>query len=215
MAACADIAVAGETLRLLADRAAYWPAKRRLLVADLHLGKGDVFRAAGIPVPSGGTAHDLDRLDALLRATQARSLWILGDFLHATPHPAVLDAWRAFREANASLSICVVRGNHDRLLDAPGAGLVEVADGTREGPFAFRHAPVLARKQERDSAHVICGHVHPVVRLPGVGRTPLFWLREDALVLPAFSRFTGGHRIDVAACSGSVVCNGQSLVRLP
>ena len=47
----------GERLQLHADRALYWPARGRLLIADLHLGKGDVFRRAGIAVPRGGTAR--------------------------------------------------------------------------------------------------------------------------------------------------------------
>jgi len=29
----------GQTLWLLADKAIYWPARRALLVADLHIGK--------------------------------------------------------------------------------------------------------------------------------------------------------------------------------
>ena len=65
------LALAGEPMRLLADRALYWPARRRLLVADLHLGKADTFRAAGIALPSGGTALDLGRLATLARSTGA------------------------------------------------------------------------------------------------------------------------------------------------
>ena len=80
MAEALDLEIAGETVRLLADRALYWPARARLLIADLHLGKGDTFRAAGIPIPSGGTAHDLTRLAALVELVHACELWILGDF---------------------------------------------------------------------------------------------------------------------------------------
>jgi uncharacterized protein len=38
---------------LLPGRAAWMPATRTLLVADLHLGKAATFRHAGIPVPEG------------------------------------------------------------------------------------------------------------------------------------------------------------------
>lgn len=211
MAEFLEVEVACEPLRLLADRAVYWPARRRLLVADLHLGKGDVFRNAGIPVPTGGTSHDLARLGNLLRVTRADSLWILGDFLHGAAHPAVLEAWDVFRRSQAELSVALVRGNHDRSLDPTRSGLDELADGVRDGPFEFRHAPT----SRTAGGHLLCGHVHPVARLPGVGRAPIFWLRDQALVLPAFSRFTGGYRVDLASCSGSVVCNGTDLVRLP
>lgn len=211
MAEALDLAVAGEPVRLLADRALYWPARRRLLVADLHLGKGDTFRAAGIPVPTGGTARDLARLGALLAATGASSLWILGDFLHARRNPAVDNAWRAFRAAHAQVAVAVVPGNHDRALDAAAAGVVLVREGTREGPFVFRHAPPAVPDAR---GHVLCGHVHPVLRLPGAGRHPLFWLRPHATILPAFSAFTGGHAVAREDSDGSVICNGRELLRL-
>ena len=45
----------------------------------------------------------------------------------------------------------------------------------------------------------ICGHVHPVVRVPGFrGRFPAFALIDQQLVLPAFSLFTGGQLVERA-----------------
>lgn len=205
-----EVDIAGEPVRLLADRALYWPRIRRLLLADLHLGKGDTFRAAGIPVPSGGTAHDLRRIDALLHMTQAQSLWILGDFLHARRNAAVDAAWRTLRNTHASLDFAVVPGNHDHALDAAAAGIAIVPEGTREGPFEFRHAP----PAHPPAAHVLCGHVHPVLRLPGAGRHPVFWLHPRMTVLPAFSAFTGGHAVRREPGVGLVACDGAALLRL-
>lgn len=201
--------LAGEPMVLLADRALYWPARRRLLVADLHLGKGNIFRAAGIPVPTGGTAHDLRRLEALLTFTDATSLWVLGDFLHGRRHAAVEHAWHAFRAAHARVAVAVVLGNHDRALDPGALGVEVLRDGVVDGPFVFRHDPAGSAE-----GHVLCGHVHPVVRVPGLGRWPLFWRQPGITVLPAFSAFTGGHAISAAHAAGSVACNGQALVRL-
>jgi DNA ligase-associated metallophosphoesterase len=215
MADALEIVLAGEPVRLLADRALYWPARARLLIADVHLGKGDVFRAAGIPVPTGGTAHDLARLDALLRATDARALWVLGDFLHGPRHAGVDAAWRAFRSAHAHVHMAVVRGNHDRSFAADAAGVEEVADGSVDGPFVFRHAPPAPRGARGDDAHLLCGHVHPTLRIPGTGAHPLFWLQPGCTVLPAFSRFTGGYRVARADCAGSVISDGRALLRLP
>src|SRR5690606_32115216 len=84
-----DLVISGEAMRLFAGRALYWPARSRLLIADLHLGKGDILRASGIPVPSGGTGLDLARLGALLELTHAAQLWVLGDFLHGARQPRV------------------------------------------------------------------------------------------------------------------------------
>ena len=100
------LALAGEPMRLLADRALYWPARRRLLVADLHLGKADTFRAAGIALPSGGTALDLGRLATLARSTGATSAWILGDVLHGRSDlRAWRRAWHGFRVATPALEL--------------------------------------------------------------------------------------------------------------
>ena len=48
---------AGEPLVLLGARALYWPARQALLLADLHLGKADVFRRAGIALPAAVPAR--------------------------------------------------------------------------------------------------------------------------------------------------------------
>ena len=200
--------IAGEPLQLLADRALYWPARNRLLVADLHLGKGDALRAAGIAVPSGGTRHDLDRLGALLRATGASQLWVLGDFLHGPRQPRVEAAWRAFLADHPECSCSVIAGNHDRALVPDAAGVVHLPDDVRDGPFRFRHMPV--GSPEPGGGHVICGHVHPVVRLPGLpGRHPALALESHQAILPAFSAFTGGWLLDDDAAW--IACAGGEL----
>ncbi len=211
MAESIALEIAGEPMQAWADRALYWPARRRLLIADLHLGKGNTFRNAGIAVPTGGTDRDLARLDRLVAASQAASLWILGDFLHGARHAAVDAAWRGFRARHACLDIGVIAGNHDRALDAGAAGVVALPDGLSDGPFVFRHAPRAAGA----GAHLICGHLHPVAKLPDVGRHPLFWLGRTMTVLPAFSLFTGGQVVSLPECAGSVVCNGSAAYRLP
>lgn len=204
-----QVQLAGEPVLLLADRALYWPARRRLVVADLHLGKGAVLRRAGIAVPSGGTRTDLLRLAGLLERTAAASLWILGDFLHGARSAGSDAAWRAFRQAHRQVAMAVVPGNHDRALDAGVAGVQLVADGTRDGPFEFRHAPGAS-----GSGHVLCGHLHPVLKLPGLPAHPLFWIGTAQTVLPAFSLFTGGLRVEHRHARGSVLCNGRELLRL-
>lgn len=200
--------LAGEPMILLADRGLYWPTRKRLLIADLHLGKGHVFRSAGLPIPTGGTHRDLSRLQRLLAITGARSLWILGDFLHGVRNPAADQAWRDFRQAHAGVQIGVIAGNHDRAFCTRTAEVEHLHDGVIDGPFAFGHQPHV-RGQE--GPHWICGHLHPVVRIPANGRWPIFWLCPGLTVLPAFSAFTGGHALSLAQARGSVACNGRDL----
>ena len=200
--------LAGEPVRLYAERALYWPARRRVVIADLHLGKGDTFRRHGIAVPSGGTADDLARLAGLLARTGARELWVLGDMLHGDPAGARWRAaWTAFRAAHPGLAIRVIAGNHDRALHAAALDVAIDAAAVRDGPFEFRHEPAA-----RPGAHVLCGHLHPVLRLAPLRRQfPAFVLDPATTILPAFSLFTGGWPADPRA--GPVVaCVDGALV---
>jgi DNA ligase-associated metallophosphoesterase len=188
------IEFAGETLELFAGRALHWPRLRRLLLADLHLGKGDVFRRAGIAVPRGGTSHDLARLEQLLASSQATELFVLGDLLHGpVPDAAWRRVWREWRERHAGVRVAVLAGNHDRRLADADLGVEALPGQVQAGPFLLSHLPP-ARDEDAPS---ICGHLHPVVRLEGQ-RWPCFWRQEQRLVLPAFSAFTGGHALGVA-----------------
>ena len=198
MAEFLDVVLAGESLRLLADRAMYWPSRRRLFVADVHLGKDDSFRGAGIALPVGVTRHDLDRLSGLIKLCGAESVWVLGDLLHgARIGSPWLREWQRFRERHDGIEFLLLEGNHDRAAAHAGLGIERCVGPVDDGPFAFAHVPVGA--QERNGAFAVCGHVHPVVRVPGLrGRFPAFAVVGSQLILPAFSAFTGGWLIEQA-----------------
>lgn len=204
MAEAIDVVLAGEPVRLLADRALYWPARHRLLVTDVHLGKDDAFRAAGIALPAGSTRHDLDRLTALIEGCGATSLWVLGDLLHGQRvDTRWREEWARFRDRHSGVHILLVEGNHDRAASRAGLGIEHRRDHVDDGPFSFAHAP----RPAPEAGFVVCGHVHPVVSVPGFrGRFPVFAVIERQLVLPAFSLFTGGWRVKEAqaryACMG-------------
>lgn len=213
MAAELDLVIAGEPMRALGDRALYWPARKRLLIADLHLGKGQVFRRAGIALPSGGTAHDLARLATLVESTTAEELWILGDVLHG---PAPQSGWRRrvdeWRGQHHHLRVAALAGNHDRALaGAGGLGFELLPDSVDDGPFQLRHDP-----HPHQTLHVLCGHLHPVFKAPGTTRRwPAFWLRAGMTVLPAFSQFTGGVEPDLATGEQLIVCVEGEAIALP
>src|SRR5690606_8200088 len=114
----------------------------------------------------GGTAHDLQRLDALLAARAVDTLWILGDLLHGpAPRAHWLQAWRQWRARHRALRVRVLRGNHDRVLDASVLEAEDAGGEHRDGPFLLRHDP-----RPHAGLHVLCGHVHPLAALPGMRR---------------------------------------------
>jgi DNA ligase-associated metallophosphoesterase len=185
--------VAGERLVLLPEKAAFWPRARALFVADFHLGKAATFRSAGIPLPSGTTRENLDRLDRAVVNTKARQVIFLGDFLHAASGraPLTLDAFSEWRGTRGDLELTLVRGNHDaRAGDPPESFGIRCIDaGGAFGAFILNHEPGAAR-----GGYALAGHIHPAVRLRGEGeslRLPCFWFGSRYGVLPAFGAFTG------------------------
>lgn len=209
-----EVTLAGEILVLLPERALWWPRMSLLAIADLHLGKGDHFRRAGIALPRGGTAHDLQRIGDLLDATRAARLLVLGDLLHAAVTDAPWrDAWTVWRTGRGALPVELVSGNHDRALRAQPAlaqalGIHVHGPALQFDPFVFVHDPGEAAALP---GYRLGGHVHPVVRLPGVPRLPAFCFGRASGMLPAFTAFAGGWRVDpepgtrLFACAPDVV----------
>jgi DNA ligase-associated metallophosphoesterase len=189
-----DCVVAGERLVLLAERAAWWPARKALFVADFHLGKAASFRSAGIALPAGTTAENVDRLERALAGRPVEHLVFLGDFLHSAQGrvPATLARFAQWRDSRPGLAITLVRGNHDdRAGDPPPEWNVRCVDpGEALGPFALVHEPAPVR-----GGYALAGHVHPAVRLSERGgqslRLPCFWFGKRVGVLPSFGAFTG------------------------
>jgi DNA ligase-associated metallophosphoesterase len=197
----ATAVIRGEELVLLPELAVFWPREGTLLVADPHVGKAAAFRAAGVPVPHGTTTAGLERIDRALETTDARRIVFLGDFLHAREgrSPETLRVVAEWRARQAKIEMVLVRGNHDRRAgDPPSEVNIRCVDAPMvEAPFVFTHHP--ARSED---GYVLCGHVHPGVRLSGPARQssrlPCFWFSPTTGVLPAFGDFTGLAIVDVA-----------------
>ncbi|MBY6203691.1 ligase-associated DNA damage response endonuclease PdeM [Halomonas denitrificans] len=188
------VELAGNRLEMRPDRSLWWPARRTALVADVHLGKDQVFRRAGVAIPGAVLDAELAALDAVLEATGAERLVVLGDWVHAAP--AADDAWphaiARWRARHASLDLVLVAGNHDR-------GLAPWLDPWRMTSWADGRCldglELLHEVRTEAPPPGLSGHVHPVVRLGRRGdrlRLPAFARKNEHLILPAFGRFTGG-----------------------
>ena len=196
-----DIELAGEQLIVDAQRALIWPAEATMFLADLHLGKSDIFRRAGIPIPEGNTTADLERLELLVQRYRLKRVVLLGDFLHgrSTPKAAYAQAFAAWRRTRADLELTVIAGNHDRFdaFRSQDWNVTWQREGVSIGPFVCRHHPGPSRE-----GFVLAGHVHPVMFLYGSARerlrVPVLWIRDGHAVLPSFGSFTGGAEVSPA-----------------
>ncbi|MBM3603367.1 MAG: ligase-associated DNA damage response endonuclease PdeM [Alphaproteobacteria bacterium] len=179
---------AGQRLEARASGALYWPARRWLIVADLHLGKSErMARRGGALLPPYETQATLDRLAAEILATDPAVVVSLGDgFDDDAAGRALPDHFcDNLRRMAAGRRWVWVSGNHD-----PGALCPrmpgETAQELHEG-LTLRH--------EAGQGPDISGHFHPCVRLAGQ-RLRCFLIGRDHLIVPAFGEYTGG--LDVA-----------------
>lgn len=210
--------LAGEPVLLLPERALYWPRRQTLVVADVHIGKAATMRAQSIAIPRGTTGQNLERLTRAIEQTEALTLVVLGDLLHAHQGraPATLDAVARWRQRHRHLAILLVRGNHDRRAgDPPPAWDIQPVDAPHSmEPFVLAHHP-----EECAGGYTLAGHIHPSVRLSGAGgdslRLACFWLGERVGVLPAFGEFTGTALVRPAAGERVYAIAGQELMLIP
>lgn len=195
---CATIDLAGETLTLMPQRAAWWESRGTLVVADMHLGKSETMRVAGLPVPDVDLDEQFARLESAVDETGAKRLVVAGDLIHApaglTPGLAARVAERLQGLRQRGVSVVLVRGNHDRRIEGVEAawGLAEIHDVLVDGAIRVVHEP---RAAEGSGGAFIAGHLHPALPVGGGAKVPAFVLRDAGLILPAFSRFTAGGRI--------------------
>jgi len=209
-----DIELAGERVTLHAERALFWPAKRMLMVADVHFGKGAVFRRAGIAVPSGDTEDDLSRLDTLIETFSPESLMVLGDLVHgdATERSAWVANVRAWRARHAAIDIQLIAGNHDRHFDVASLGITVQPTRLRVPPFVLAHHP-----EHHAAGYTLAGHVHPGASVRDgwrKHRLPAFVFDREVGMLPAFGTLTGLHDVRPEPGRRIVVTTPAGLVPL-
>ncbi|HEU0097602.1 MAG TPA: ligase-associated DNA damage response endonuclease PdeM [Allosphingosinicella sp.] len=180
----------GHELMALAQGALFWPDRRALLVADLHLEKASWFARLGQMLPPYDSIATLADLTALAASTGAEEIWCLGDSFHDRHGCDRLPA-RA-RDMLVALTGATrwtwITGNHDSgIADHCGGEIVEEAevDG-----LLLRHEADPAEPRPE-----LSGHFHPKLRIHHRGRQVsrrCFVATERKLILPAFGSLTGG-----------------------
>ena len=181
---------AGYRLVALASGALYWPARRALLVADLHFEKASWFAGRGQMLPPYDSAATLTALEAAVAACAPAEIWCLGDSWHDVGGcDRLSDADRArLRALTAAHRWTWITGNHDAVLGDPCGGAV-LAEAVVDG-LALRHEADPAEPRPE-----LSGHFHPKLRVRIRGRQVArrcFVATDAKLILPAFGALTGG-----------------------
>ena len=182
--------VNGESLLLDCAGAAWWPAERTLILADIHFEKGSSFARRGALLPPYDTRTTLNRIAALMDSYAPTRVIALGDSFHDGDAAERLDAEeRSLLERQVSRTDWIwIEGNHDPHPPAwlGGSVTAELAIGG----LVFRHEP-LAMPQPGE----VAGHLHPCATVTRHGRSlrrRCFAADPNRMVMPAFGAYAGG-----------------------
>jgi DNA ligase-associated metallophosphoesterase len=200
----------GADLVALAQGALFWPARRALLVADLHLEKASWYARAGQMLPPYDSIATLADLAELVETTGAVEIWCLGDSFHDAEGCERLPARgrETLRALTGRTHWTWITGNHDAaLIDHCGGAIVEEAevDG-----LLLRH-----EANPRDPRPELSGHFHPRLRIALRGRhvsRRCFVASGTKLILPAFGALTGGLDAGDPAIGRAVGGRAEALV---
>ena len=174
----------------LPQGALFWPSRRALLVADLHLEKASWFARLGQMLPPWDSVATLSDLTALAVSTDAAEIWCLGDSFHDRHGCERLPA-RA-RDLLTALTgtrrWTWITGNHDPGIADPCGG--EIVEEAEVDGLLLRH-----EADPSEPRPELSGHFHPKLRISHRGRKVsrrCFVATERKLILPAFGALTGG-----------------------
>jgi uncharacterized protein len=190
------VTIASETFSLCLQRAVYWHGKSILILADLHLGKVNHFRKAGVPVPIKANDKNIEQLVELLQQTKPERVIFLGDLFHSHYN----SEWEVFGQLIqhfSEISFELVLGNHDVMSEHQYTKhKISLHNELVIAPFLLTHHPI---ENYEGALYNLAGHVHPGVMLTGKGKQqltlPCFYFGEHQGILPAFGVFTGLARI--------------------
>lgn len=214
------LSFAGHAFAALPAGALYWPARRALLLADLHFEKASWFAQFGQMLPPYDTLETLAGIEAVVARTQPAEIWCLGDSFHDIGGCDRLseEAQARLRALTGGVDWTWITGNHDRIVaDHCGGRVVDeaVVDGV-----VLRHEADPAEPRPE-----LSGHFHPKLRVKlrgrGVSRR-CFVATASKLILPAFGSLTGGldaHHPEIVRAVGTgaeaLIALEDRLLRFP
>ncbi|RDV07760.1 ligase-associated DNA damage response endonuclease PdeM [Sphingorhabdus pulchriflava] len=196
----------GHDFEAAGEAALYWPARRALLVADLHLEKASSYAKGGQFLPPYDSRATLEELAGLARKYAVEAIYCLGDNFHDDGGEARLEdeAARLLRQLTVSCDWRWIVGNHDPGLAANWGGVVHEE-------LCFDGVILRHEAEPHDRRPEISGHFHPKFRQEIRGRLVsrrCFVRSASKLILPAFGALTGGLDADDSVISEA--CGGYA-----
>ena len=172
----------------------FWEERSMLLISDVHLGKVSHFRKFGAAVPQQAVQKNFDAMDAALSHFLPKTVVFMGDLFHSSLNKE----WELFVAwvGSQSAELILVSGNHDIISPLKYEELgMQVVEELVLDSFLLTHHP-----EEREHFFNFCGHIHPAIKLMGLGRQSVrlrcFYKSPMQMILPAFGEFTGSHTLE-------------------
>jgi putative SbcD/Mre11-related phosphoesterase len=183
-----------------AGRALYLVDADTLVLADLHVGRDE---ASNVAFPLGERADLRERLVSLLDRFDPATVVFAGDVLHSfgeatdRTRASLSDLAGACRDR--AVSVVVVAGNHDTMLEAVWDGPVPDEHRLDDGTVVCHgHA-----EPAGEAPRYVVGHDHPALEVEGERHPCLLYgagvyRGADLFVLPAFSSLAPGTAVNGA-----------------
>ncbi len=207
-----EIKLEGQTFQLHHTGACYWVEQDAILLADVHLGKSAHFRKHGMAVPSQADDKEYDKLNDVIATFQPSRIWFLGDLFHSYQNAE----WHFFEQwvRMQTIDMVLVMGNHDVISKSRFEQLgIKTTMQLQMGNLLLTHHPV-----EQPGAFNIAGHVHPAVKLTGVGRQRIkvacYFCTDYGMVLRAFGDFTGTYVLKPVKGNRVFACVENEVIEL-
>jgi uncharacterized protein len=187
-----EINLANEAVQLLPQKAIWLTHRKVLLLADLHFGKVNHFRKAGIAVPVKANERNAETLIDLINQCRPERVIFLGDLFHSHYN----EEWEVVGQiCNHFKNVLfeLVIGNHDILSESQYLRHgFKLHQQLQMGSLLLSHEEI---EEIPEGLYNLSGHIHPGVRLHGKGRQsimlPCFYFGKRNGLLPAFGSFTG------------------------
>ncbi|MEM6821740.1 MAG: ligase-associated DNA damage response endonuclease PdeM [Verrucomicrobiota bacterium] len=172
---------------------------QRLIVSDLHLGKGQSFAKEGTLLPPYDAKATLQQLANDIESHKPQQVLCLGDSFHRDDSldRLSLDCLERLDTLVQGREWLWITGNHDaQLLRTKESKLMgTILPELIESHLEFQHIPKKSNPTEQ--CPVLFGHYHPKIRVAlSIGRITgkCFLMQDNYLLLPAYGTFTGGLR---------------------